>query len=142
MDTVDRETRSGVMRAVRSKGNRSTERRLRAALARAGVRGWRINAEELAGRPDFVFDDAKLAVFVDGCFWHGCPRCYRRPSSNQKYWDAKVQRNMARDRRMRKQLRREGWQVLRLWEHQIAKELSGCVRRIAERIHADGQERP
>jgi DNA mismatch endonuclease (patch repair protein) len=75
----------------------------------------------LPGRPDFVFRRQHVCVFVDGCFWHGCPRCYRRPSSNRKYWDEKVKRNRARDRRVNQELRRRGWRVLRFWEHDLEK---------------------
>ena len=119
MDTVSGKTRSRIMAAVRSRGNRSTEQRLRLMLVRRGVRGWRMQARDIAGTPDFVFDRRKLVIFVDGCFWHGCPSCYRRPSSSRAYWDAKVQRNMKRDRRVRRELRREGWSVIRIWEHEL-----------------------
>jgi DNA mismatch endonuclease (patch repair protein) len=120
MDNVSREVRSAVMRAVRSRRNRSTEGKLRAALMRAGIRGWRMNPPQIAGQPDFAFQNCRVTIFVDGCFWHGCPQCYRRPSSNQGYWDAKVERNRARDRRITAQLKRQGWRVLRVWEHQLA----------------------
>ena len=72
-------------------------------------------------RPDFVFPKRKVAVFVDGCFWHGCPKCYVRPKQNRKFWDAKREGNMARDRRQSRALRAAGWTVLRLWEHELAK---------------------
>lgn len=120
MDSVDKQTRSRVMASVRSTGNRSTEKRLRSALTRAKVKGWRTQAHDLAGVPDFVFDKERLVVFVDGCFWHGCPRCYRRPSSSRKYWDEKVKRTMARDKRVAAKLRRNGWSVIRIWEHSLS----------------------
>jgi len=88
-------------------------------LVRAGISGWRLLPPDLPGKPDFVFPDASLAVFVDGCFWHGCPKCYHRPSTNRKYWDAKVERNKARDKRLRAKLRRSGWSVIRIWEHEL-----------------------
>ncbi len=131
MDTVDKPTRSRTMRAVKSKGNRSTEARLRALLARRGVRGWKVQAAQVRGSPDFIFPSERVAIFVDGCFWHGCPRCYRRPSSSRTYWDAKVQRTITRDNRNRARLRREGWSVLRLWEHALAE-----PDRVLARIHA------
>jgi len=133
MDTVDRKTRSRIMASVKSKGNRSTERRLRSALMRHGISGWRMNVKELPGSPDFVFDAAMVAVFVDGCFWHGCPRCYRRPSTSRAYWDAKVQRNMARDTKKRAMLRRQGWSALRIWEHQLV-DLDKVVARIQAKL--------
>lgn len=120
-DTVTPAQRSAIMARVRSSGNQSTELRLIALMRRAGIHGWRRNYP-LPGRPDFVFPALRLAVFVDGCFWHGCPRCYRRPHSRRAYWDAKVQNNRRRDARLRQALRRRGWHVMRVWEHEFADE--------------------
>jgi DNA mismatch endonuclease (patch repair protein) len=66
-----------------------------------------------------VFPRKKLLVFIDGCFWHGCPKCYRRPNSRQDYWDAKVKRNAIRDAKVSKDLRKSGWKVIRVWEHDL-----------------------
>lgn len=88
-------------------------------MVRAGIVGWCVLPINIVGRPDFVFPKGKLAVFVDGCFWHGCPKCYHRPLSNRKYWDAKVLRNKARDKKLRGKLRRDGWSVIRVWEHEL-----------------------
>jgi DNA mismatch endonuclease (patch repair protein) len=118
MDWLTPEQRSRNMSAIRSRGNRSTEKALRFRLVRAGIKGWRICAN-LPGKPDFVFDAKTLAVFVDGCYWHGCPRCYRKPTSNMSYWSAKLERNQDRDRRVSRALRRQGWRVVRFWEHDI-----------------------
>lgn len=120
MDTVSPEIRSVVMAQVRSQRNRSTEWRLRAYLVRAGVRGWRLTPHDIRGKPDLAFQDQRLLLFVDGCYWHGCPKCYRRPSSHTDYWDAKVRGNRARDRKTAAQLKRDGWRVLRIWEHQLS----------------------
>jgi DNA mismatch endonuclease (patch repair protein) len=119
MDTVSAEIRSRVMAKVRSQRNRSTEWRLRSALVRAGVRGWTLNVNEIPGTPDFVFLAERLAVFVDGCFWHGCPACKRIPSSNVEYWREKIERNRRRDRTVCARLKKDGWKVLRIWEHQL-----------------------
>jgi len=73
-------------------------------------------------------------VFVDGCFWHGCPRCYRRPKSNRKFWDAKITRNRMRDRRVKSVLRNEGWQVLRFWEHDLKINGERAAHRIAKSL--------
>ena len=121
------------MAAVRSSGNRSTEARLRAILTQAEIVGWREQAKDLSGVPDFVFDQERVIIFVDGCFWHGCPHCYRRPSSSQKYWDEKVQTNMKRDRRIRAKLRRQGWSVLCVWEHSLT-EPDKVIRRIKAKL--------
>lgn len=120
MDKVSVETRSGIMAKVRSKGNRSTEVKLRSCLAGSGIGGFRLNAPGLPGRPDFVFDCQRVAVFVDGCFWHGCPNCYRRPASSQEYWDSKVLRNKERDIANNAKLEELGWKSLRIWEHELA----------------------
>jgi DNA mismatch endonuclease (patch repair protein) len=129
VDNVSREVRSWTMAQVRSQRNRSTEWRLRAGLVRAGIRGWGLNPPDLPGRPDFVFRKEWMLVFVDGCYWHGCPKCYRRPSSNTDYWDAKVARNQSRDRKTTARLRREGWRVVRVWEHQLG-EMDSVLRRV------------
>lgn len=129
MDTISKSERSALMSRVRSCGNRSTEKRLRSALARNKIRGWRMQAREFLGRPDFVFDREQILVFVDGCFWHGCPTCYRRPKSRKKYWDAKVNGNISRDKRLRSSLRRAGWSVMRIWEHELV-EPSNAIERI------------
>ena len=80
--------RSEVMSRIRSRDNKDTELRLIQIFRKAGIKGWRRN-QKLVGNPDFVFETVGVVVLVDGCFWHGCPRCYRRPSSNREYWDAK-----------------------------------------------------
>jgi DNA mismatch endonuclease (patch repair protein) len=133
-DHVSPETRSQIMRAVKSKGARSTERKLRAALVASGLRGWRMHADLLPGKPDFVFPDKMLAIFVDGCFWHGCPTCYRRPHSSQSYWDAKVAGNVARDNSRRTELKKMGWQVMRLWEHEIKESAYGSAMRVKRAV--------
>src|SRR5579875_3727325 len=84
------------MKAIRSKGNRSTELRMRGALISNGIRGWTTQAP-LYGKPDFFFGQENLAVFVDGCFWHGCPICGHIPKSNSGYWEHKLTRNKVRD---------------------------------------------
>jgi DNA mismatch endonuclease, patch repair protein len=104
--------------------------KLRAVFIRAGLKGWRVTTSGLPGNPDFVFTRKKLAVFVDGCFWHGCPKCYRRPTSNRKYWDGKVARNKSHDKIVNHNLRKLGWSVVRIWECALRKKPSYYVRRI------------
>ncbi len=82
---------------------------------------WNMKPLTKSVRPDFVFRREKVAVFVDGCFWHGCPEHFRRPTGNRKFWDAKIARNIERDVMVAKALRKAGWRVLRLWEHELAK---------------------
>src|SRR5690349_15584028 len=117
-DVFTKRKRSQVMAQVRAHGNKSTELRLIALMRAARITGWR-RGQKLPGNPDFVFPKFKLAVFVDGCFWHGCPRCYRRPGSNRKYWDAKIARNRQRDRQVCTALRQRGWRTFRVWEHEF-----------------------
>lgn len=135
MDSVSPETRSKVMAKVLSQRNKSTEWRLRASLIRSAIRGWTMNAPDLCGKPDFVFRTKRVVVFVDGCFWHGCSACQRFPSSNIGYWDSKIARNRKRDRSVTAQLRRDGWKVLRIWEHQL-RSLSPIVQRIERALGA------
>src|SRR5262249_41513821 len=88
---------SGRMRAIKEKGNKSTEKRLRAILVRAGVRGWKMHPPGLPGKPDFLFPEARVVVFVDGCYWHGCAECGHIPNVNRPYWSAKIEGNQRRD---------------------------------------------
>ena len=76
---------------------------------------------KLPGKPDFTFQKERLIVFVDGCFWHGCPKCYRAPKGNQKFWETKIIRNRERDREVNRELRLRGWRVLRIAEHSLKK---------------------
>src|SRR5689334_15656078 len=96
--------RSRIMSQVRSQNNKSTELRLAGILRKNKLSGWRRHLP-LRGSPDFVFKSARLLVFVDGCFWHGCPKCYVPPKSHAKFWAEKVAYNRARDRRNSQQLR-------------------------------------
>ena len=132
MDWLTPEQRARNMSAIRSKGNRTTEQALRYRLVRAGIRGWALHSADLPGKPDFVFRDRRLAVFVDGCYWHGCPKCYRAPESNTSYWSEKLRRNKARDRKVNRLLRRDGWTVVRFWEHDVKKSPAEVVARIKE----------
>ena len=82
-------------------------------------------------RPDFVFRELRVAVFVDGCFWHGCPKCYIRPGQNRKFWDAKHAGNKERDRKVNRALKAAGWRVLRIWEHEMGRKgRAGLVRKL------------
>jgi DNA mismatch endonuclease, patch repair protein len=110
--------RSEVMSRIRSSGNANTELRLVQLMKSHGITGWRRH-QELFGRPDFTFRRERVVVFVDGCFWHGCPNCYRAPTSNEGYWSQKVERNRSRDKRVTHHLRVLSWKVVRVWEHEL-----------------------
>lgn len=120
-DVYDQQKRSALMASIRSQGNRSTELRLVELLRRSKIKGWRRH-QDLPGRPDFIFRDQHVAIFVDGCFWHGCSRCRSIPSTRRRFWKDKISSNQRRDKVVAKQLRTDGWIVLRVWEHELKSE--------------------
>jgi DNA mismatch endonuclease, patch repair protein len=138
VDTVSRQVRSRIMSGIRGTGNQRTDKAVASMLRKAGITGWRrhvvikLRPAKLAMsvasdgtkfkpqvRPDFVFRKQKVALFIDGCFWHGCPRCYTAPKSARAYWRRKVVTNRERDKYQTAALRKIGWRVVRMWEHQI-----------------------
>jgi DNA mismatch endonuclease (patch repair protein) len=121
-DVFNKTFRSEVMKSVKSKGNRSTELRLIEFFKMNGIKGWRRNYK-LVGKPDFVFLKQKVAVFADGCFWHGHYCRNIIPKQNKAYWERKRERNKLRDRLVNLQLKSQNWVVIRLWECEIKNEL-------------------
>jgi DNA mismatch endonuclease (patch repair protein) len=125
--------RSRTMRAVKGRDNASTELRFLKILKAARITGWRRHLN-LPGRPDFAWRTERIAVFVDGCFWHGCPKCKKSPRENSGYWQKKISGNVRRDRRVARQLRANGWRVFRVWEHALdqqavlIRKIGGAVR--------------
>ena len=119
-DVFTRVKRSDVMSRIRGKGNKSTEIKLLNLFRVYGVTGWRRH-QAITGKPDFVFRKERLAVFVDGCFWHGCPTCYIKPKQNAEFWENKIGGNIRRDRKVSRQLRAVGWSVCRVWECKLKK---------------------
>jgi DNA mismatch endonuclease Vsr len=119
-----------IMQAVRGRGNLTTEARLRAGLVQAGVRGWQIHNNQLKGTPDFYFPRENIAIFVDGCFWHGCPICGHVPKKNSSFWQMKITRNKVRDNKTNRILRKQGTAVIRFWEHELRRSLSRCVEKV------------
>ena len=117
-DVFSKTKRSQVMAAVRSNGNKATELKLASILRKNAITGWRRRAA-LLGKPDFVFPRERVAVFVDGCFWHGCRWHCRMPQSNRPYWQSKITRNISRDRTVKARLREARWRVMRIWEHSL-----------------------
>ena len=110
--------RSEVMARVKSRGNRATEMRLIRIFRDFEIKGWRRRAK-IFGSPDFIFRAARLAVFVDGCFWHGCPIHGSIPETNREFWTAKLERNGNRDRTVAEILEARGWRILRIWQHEL-----------------------
>jgi DNA mismatch endonuclease (patch repair protein) len=145
-DIFNRRKRSAVMARIRGSGNRATELRLIALLRAHRLTGWR-RGSTLPGRPDFVFPRAKLAVFVDGCFWHGCPLHATWPKQNAAFWRKKLLANRRRDRAVSRQLRRAGWSVLRIWEHALTRAhatrtVARLQRALGGRVNPPTAERP
>jgi DNA mismatch endonuclease (patch repair protein) len=132
--------RSELMSRIRSRGNARTELALLKMFRTKRIYGWRRHLS-LPGKPDFAFPKQKVAVFVDGCFWHGCPKCYTRPKTNRKFWDKKREDNMARDKWVKFELRKKGWRILRLWEHSLAKQPDASLQRVVRALHKTSQVR-
>jgi DNA mismatch endonuclease (patch repair protein) len=120
-DFLTQKQRSERMALIKGKNNKSTELQLIQIFRKQKITGWRRN-KQLIGKPDFVFPKHHVAIFVDGCFWHCCPKCYIRPRTNQVFWDKKRERNKKHDRKVTRELKRLGWKVLRLWEHELKNE--------------------
>ena len=120
------------MSRIRSK-NTGPEIMLRRALFQKGLR-YKVKSL-LAGKPDIVFSTARVAIFVDGCFWHGCPDHSRSPKTNAEYWGPKIEKNILKDATATLSLVRDGWLVIRLWEHQIKDDVEGCAIKIARVVH-------
>ena len=121
-DVFTKAKRSAVMARIRGSGNKDTELRMIALLRTNGITGWRRRVT-LVGKPDFVFRQQRLAVFVDGCFWHRHPQCKFSyiPKSRLDFWIPKFERNVRRDRFVTRTLERAGWKVIRIWECGLSK---------------------
>jgi len=119
VDNLKPEDRKKTMQAVKGKGT-SLERRLFSILAAMGLKGWKKNVSEVAGKPDVVFDAKRVAIFINGCFWHGCPHCRRKlPETNREYWKRKIRRNITLAKFNNQKLLNDRWTVLRIWEHEM-----------------------
>jgi DNA mismatch endonuclease (patch repair protein) len=155
--------RSEVMSRIRGRGNRDTEVALAKLLRQRRITGWRRHLKvklgelrvvrpkstsqnrrnkpktraQLVVHPDFVFLRQRTVVFVDGCFWHGCPKHSNLPANNQAFWEKKLNGNKARDRFVNRGLRKAGWKVIRIWEHDIAKRSEACVKRIQRALQTE-----
>jgi DNA mismatch endonuclease (patch repair protein) len=134
-DIYSREKRSELMSRVRSSGNRKTELRMIQMFRKYGIRGWRRNWP-VFGKPDFVFPMMKVAVFVDGCFWHRCPLHSTVPETNHEFWQRKLEGNILRDRLVRRSLTNLGWRVLRVWQHEL-KEPERVAKRVCRALQME-----
>lgn len=111
--------------------NTKPELELRKALWASGLKGYRIHYTKAAGRPDISYVGEKIAIFVNGCYWHRCPYCkLKLPKSNVDFWKDKFEKNKDRDKKKTKALKDKGWRVLTIWECQIKKDITKCVNKI------------
>jgi DNA mismatch endonuclease (patch repair protein) len=138
-DNLTREQRSKTMSRIRRRDTRP-ELALRRAVWAEGFRGYRIDRANLPGRPDLAWGRAKVAVFVDGAFWHGHPSAYT-PGKSGAYWDEKIEGNRRRDRVADMRLTEMGWAVIRLWDFDVNRDLEGCVGQIREALQMVRLER-
>ena len=130
-DVFTKAKRSSVMSRIRGHGNKDTELALMKLFRQHHITGWRRN-QNIFGKPDFIFRRNRLALFVDGCFWHGCPKHCKISAGNHAFWKKKFAANKARDRRVNRELRRLGWQVARIWEHELKRKKEPAL---LQRIH-------
>ena len=128
-DIFTKAKRSDVMSKIKGRGNRDTELVLAKLFRRHGITGWRRHLP-LCGKPDFSFRKERIAIFVDGCFWHACPKHATLPKNNRAFWKKKFIGNANRDKWVNKELRKDGWCVVRIWEHDLSKNSTACIRRI------------
>ena len=122
---------------IRAK-NTKPEIIIRKLIYDSGLRGYRLNYR-LLGKPDIVFPKRQIAVFIDGCFWHKCPKCFIKPATNKKFWGKKIEYNVERDKIVNSQLRKKGWKVFRIWEHEVKNERV-VKRKIVNRIKNDTEK--
>lgn len=134
-DVLSPSQRSYCMSRIRGKDTKP-ELILRKALWANGLR-YRLK-NKLPGRPDIFFPVKKIAIFVDGCFWHGCPDHCQIPKTNQTFWEGKLSKNKLRDKEISRALENGGWCVIRFWEHEVKKNLPSCVKRVVEAFNKIG----
>jgi DNA mismatch endonuclease (patch repair protein) len=131
-DVFSKSKRSEVMSRIRGSGNKETEQVLAKLLRIHSITGWR-RQQPVFGKPDFIFQKYKLAIFVDGCFWHMCPRHSNLPATNRDFWKSKLEGNKLRDKNVNKVLRQSGWSIVRIWEHEL-KMPDRCVLKIQKAL--------
>ena len=136
-DIFTKEKRSNIMSHIKSKKNKSTELKLIQEFKKEGITGWRRNYR-VKGHPDFVFLDQKIAVFVDGCFWHGHDCRNTKPVENREFWDQKLGRNKQRDQEVNALFEARGWTVVRIWECELKKKNAEILSQKLEMLKARG----
>ena len=129
-DILTSEQRKFNMSRIKGK-NTGPELKLRKLLYANGIRGYRIHYD-LPGKPDIVFVKKKIAVFIDGCFWHKCPVCFQEPETRKEFWTKKIHSNIERDKKVNEQLREDDWTIIRIWEHDVRKTPDKIIEKIIE----------
>jgi len=119
------------MSRVKSK-NTKVESIFRRYIWNKGIKGYRINSNKVFGKPDLYFSSRKIAVFIDGCFWHKCPTCHSIPKSNFGFWDEKLNRNIIRDKEVNDKLQENGIKVIRFWEHELENNIEKCYKKLVK----------
>ncbi len=131
-DKISKNQRSEIMRSVKSKDTKM-EIAFRKAIWQKGFR-YSKNSSKYFGKPDLVFKKYKTVIFLDSCFWHGCKQHCRIPTTRKKYWAEKIERNKNRDKEVKRFYAKNGWNIVRVWEHEIKKDLNGVVLNIIQKI--------
>ncbi len=127
----EKESTSAIMSANKGKDTKP-ELIFRKALFKAGLRGYRLHWK-IAGKPDITYPGRKIAIFINGCFWHRCPHCKpHMPRSNTEYWERKFSKNKERDKKNERVLKEAGWQVLVIWECQLKENLEKCIQQVRD----------
>ncbi len=132
VDVLNKQQRKYNMSRIRAK-NTGPEIKIRKLLWSSGIRGYRIHYN-LPGKPDIVFIKKKVAIFIDGCFWHKCPFCFKEPETRKEFWMKKINSNIERDKKVNETLLKDGWNVLRFWEHEVKKDPEKVIKKIIATI--------
>jgi len=126
----EKEVTSMIMSRIKGKDTKP-ELLLRKRLWNSGIRGYRVHWKKAPGNPDICFVGKKIAVFVNGCFWHRCPYCkLKLPKSHSAYWKEKFGKNVERDKRYQRELRQQGWKSITLWECKVKKNTEKCINKV------------
>lgn len=133
MDKFSKEIRSKIMSCIRGKGTK-IEDAVSRELFKNGIR-FRRNVKDLPGTPDIAIKKYKIAIFIDSCFWHGCPDHFKMPKSNCEYWENKISTNMKRDQKFNQIYKDTDWHLLRIWEHQLIKDYNATIKQILNFIN-------
>ena len=128
MDRLTQKQRSKNMSRIKGK-NTGLEKMFRKYIISWGIKGYKLHAQ-LTGKPDLYFPKPRLAIFIDGCFWHGCPRCGSLPATNRSFWKNKIETNKLRDKTVRAVLRKSGIKVVRFWGHEITRNPDRCLEKL------------